>query len=202
MQRYWKIFLTVLILISLTSQLQARKRGAFEIYGDIFQFLPVMAAVYTLTQKDYQGLGELAIGSGSVLAATFAMKYSFVGISRNHPNWAKISQRPDDLDSYEGFPSGHTSFAFSAAGFMQRRYGWKWGVPTTVLATLVGISRITSKRHTITQTIAGAILGYGVSYLVTSKLDKNVEIKVDIGDEEISKGKYQNTYGISVSYRF
>ncbi|MDO7253215.1 phosphatase PAP2 family protein [Helicobacter cappadocius] len=202
MRKYSKIFLFIFLLVSLISQAQARKRDAFEIYGDIFQFLPLAAAVYTLTQKDYEGLAQLAIGSGSVLATTFAIKYSFVGISRNHPNWAKISQRPDNKDSYEGFPSGHTSFAFSAAGFMQRRYGWQWGVPTTVLATLVGISRITSKRHSVTQVIAGAILGYGVSFLVSSKLDKNINIDVDVGDQEISRGVYQNTYGLSVSYRF
>lgn len=201
MRRYSKIFLSILILLSLASQAQARKRDAFEIYGDIFQFLPVAAAVYTLTQKDYKGLSQLAIGSGSVLAATFAIKYTFVGISRNHPNWAKISKRPVQ-DSYDGFPSGHTSFAFSAAGFMQRRYGWQWGVPTTILATLVGISRVTSQRHTITQVIAGAILGYGVSYLVANRLDKNTNINIDIDGQEISKGVYQNTYGISVSYRF
>ncbi|PAF43304.1 phosphatase PAP2 family protein [Helicobacter sp. 11S03491-1] len=196
-----KIFFTILILVSMMTQVQARKKDAFEIYGDIFQFLPAMAAVYSLTQKDYKGLGYLAIGTGSVLATTFAIKYSFVGISKNHPNWAKISQRPNN-GSYDGFPSGHTASAFSAAGFMQRRYGWQWGVPTTILATLVGISRITAQRHTVTQVIAGAILGYGVSYLVTDKLNKNMNINIDVDQEEISKGIYQNTYGLSVSYRF
>lgn len=196
-----KIVLCAFLLIFLSLPLDARKRDAFEIYGDIFQFLPVAAAVYTLTQKDYKGLSQLAIGSGSVLAATFAIKYTFAGISRNHENWAKISKRPDS-NLYEGFPSGHTSFAFSAAGFMQRRYGWQWGVPTTILATLVGVSRITSQRHTITQVIAGAILGYGVSYLVANRLDKNTNINIDIDGQEISKGVYQNIYGISVSYRF
>lgn len=196
-----KIVLCAFLLIFLSLPLDARKRDAFEIYGDIFQFLPVAAAVYTLTQKDYKGLSQLAIGSGSVLAATFAIKYTFAGISRNHENWAKISKRPDS-NLYEGFPSGHTSFAFSAAGFMQRRYGWQWGVPTTILATLVGVSRVTSQRHTITQVIAGAILGYGVSYLVANRLDKNTNINIDIDGQEISKGVYQNIYGISVSYRF
>lgn len=201
MMKGFKILLCAFLLVFLSLPLDARKRDAFEIYGDIFQFLPVAAAVYTLTQKDYKGLSQLAIGSGSVLAATFAIKYTFVGISRNHENWAKISKRPIN-NLYDGFPSGHTSFAFSAAGFMQRRYGWQWGVPTTILATLVGVSRVTSQRHTITQVIAGAILGYGVSYLVANRLDKNTNINIDIDGQEISKGVYQNTYGISVSYRF
>lgn len=199
-----KILLCALLVVFLSLPLQARQRGAFEIYGDIFQFLPLAAAVYTLTQKDYKGLSQLAIGSGTVLATSLSIKYTFVGISLSHPDWAKISKRPTS-GLYDGFPSGHTSFAFSAAGFMQRRYGWEWGVPTTILAALVGISRITSKRHTTTQVIAGAILGYGVSYLVASRLDKNININVDIDGQEISTGGgmvYENTYGVSVSYRF
>ncbi|PAF51023.1 phosphatase PAP2 family protein [Helicobacter sp. 13S00477-4] len=198
---YFKKFMIIFLFIGLMTQLQARKKDAFEIYGDIFQFLPAMAAVYSLTQKDYKGLGQLAIGTGSTLALTYAIKYSFVGISRNHPNWAKISQRPNH-GSYDGFPSGHTAAAFSAAGFMQRRYGWKWGVPTTLLATLVGISRITAQRHTVTQVISGAIIGYGLSYLVTSRLDKNLNIDINLDNEEISKGVYQNTYMLSLNYRF
>ncbi|PAF49085.1 hypothetical protein BKH41_03065 [Helicobacter sp. 12S02232-10] len=199
--KFLKIFFITFMLASLLTQSQARKKDAFEIYGDIFQFLPAMAAVYSLTQQDYKGLGYLAIGTGSTLALTFAIKYSFVGISRNHPSWARISQRPNN-GSYDGFPSGHTASAFSAAGFMQRRYGWKWGVPTTILATLVGISRITAQRHTVTQVIAGALLGYGISYLVTSKLNKDVNIDVNVDQEEISKGVYQNIYGVAISYRF
>ncbi|PAF47575.1 hypothetical protein BKH46_03895 [Helicobacter sp. 12S02634-8] len=199
--RTCKIFLMACILGLSLNYAHAQKKDAFEIYGDIFQFLPAMAAVYSLASQDYKGLGYLAIGTGSTLALTFAVKYSFVGISRNHPNWAKISRRPNQ-GSYDGFPSGHTASAFSAAGFMQRRYGWKWGVPTTILATLVGVSRVVAQRHTVVQVIAGAMLGYGLSYLVTSRLDSNININVDVDKDEISQGVYQNIYGVSLSYRF
>lgn len=195
-----KMLVTILILSTLFTQMQAKKDG-FEIYGDIFQYLPAMAAIYSLARQDYVGLGHLAIGTGSALALTYAVKYSFVGISRNHPKWAKISQRPEN-GSFDGFPSGHSSSAFSAAGFMQRRYGWKYGVPTTILATLVGISRITAKRHTITQVIAGSLLGYGISYLVSSRFKDNLDININIDKEEVSQGTYQNIYALSVKYRF
>lgn len=195
-----KVLLTILILSTIFTQAQAKKDG-FEIYGDIFQYLPAMAAIYSLIRQDYTGLGHLAIGTGSTLALTYAVKYSFVGISRNHPNWAKISQRPKN-GSFDGFPSGHSSSAFSAAGFMQRRYGWKYGVPTTILATLVGISRITAKKHTITQVIAGSLLGYGISYLVSSRFKDNLDININIDKEEVSQGIYQNIYALSVKYRF
>lgn len=195
------MFLVVLLLFAFFTQVQARKKSSFEIYGDIFQYLPAMAATYSLIRQDYKGLGQLAIGTGSTLALTYAIKYSFIGISRSRPNWAKISQRPEN-GSYDGFPSGHSSSAFSAAGFMQRRYGWKYGVPTTILATLVGISRITAKRHTITQVVAGSLLGYGFSYLFSSRFENNFSVNISIDEEEISKGAYQNIYAISVGYRF
>ena len=199
--KYLKLFFIVSVLFVFLTPIQARKHSGFEIYGDIFQFLPIAAGVYSLTQKDYKGLGQLAIGAGSVLALTYAVKYSFLEISKIHPDWAKISQRPNH-GSYDGFPSGHTASAFSAAGFMQRRYGWKWGVPTTVLATLVGISRIVAKRHTATQVVVGALIGYGLSYLVTSRFSKNFNLNVDFGTDEVYNGIYQNTYTITAHYRF
>lgn len=176
------------------------KTDYFELYGDIFQFLPAMAGIYTLIEQDYEGLAYLAIGTASTLAVTFAIKYSFVGISKIKPNLAKISLRPNGKD-YEGFPSGHTSSAFSAAGFMQKRYGWTWGVPTTILATLVGISRITAKRHTALQVIAGAALGYSLSYFITKKRD-DIDIIFDIDNKEARNGLMQQYYGLSFSMAF
>lgn len=200
MKKIRTLFLGFALCVSI-NQAQAKDFDAFTLYGDIFQFLPVMAGIVSMAKQDWRGLGELAIGTGSVLAATYAIKYSFVGVSRNHPNWATISQRPNN-GSYDGFPSGHTASAFSAAGFMQRRYGWKWGVPTTILATLVGVSRVTAQRHTITQVIAGAILGYGVSYLVSSRLPDTVSVNINVDNEEVTKGVYQNIYALQVGYRF
>lgn len=189
-----------LFIISLNVELRASDRDYFRLYGDIFAFLPAMAAVYTLTQEDYDGLIYLGIGTGSTMAITLAIKYSFVAISKNNPNLARISRRPNGVE-YEGFPSGHTSSAFSAAGFMQKRYGFKWGLPTTILASLVGISRMTSKRHTPIQVFAGAVLGYSISYFVTGKRD-DINIIIDIDREQISTNQYQNYYKMSFKYVF
>lgn len=172
----------------------------FRLYGDIFQFLPAMAVIYTLVEQDYEGLAYLTIGTASTLAVTFAVKYSFVGISKIDPKWAKISLRPNGKD-YEGFPSGHTSSAFSAAGFMQRRYGWTWGAPTTILATLVGISRITSKKHTPFQVLAGAALGYSMSYFITKERD-DIDIMIDVDSKEARNGLMQQYYGLSFNMVF
>lgn len=186
----------IILIIFFSSALSAKKVDYFELYGDIFQFLPAMAAAYTLIKSDYEGLGYLAISTATTLGATFAMKYSFVGISKKNKRLAKISRRPNGKD-FDGFPSGHTSSAFSAAGFIQKRYGSMLGIPTTILASLVGISRITAKKHTTFQVLAGASLGYLVSYFVTQD-----DFNISINYEPSSGVSANDYYGLLLTYRF
>lgn len=206
-----RLCMRALLICALSSpcmpSLHAKPGDWFETWGDVFQFLPVMAGAYALARQDYHGVAQLALGTGTTLAITFASKYTFVGISQANERLAGISQRPNN-GSFDGFPSGHTSSAFSAAGFMQKRYGWKFGLPTTILATSVGVSRITSQRHTTLQVLAGALLGYGVSYLCAKRL-KYIALDIDIGTaaipapQGITQGAmYENVYKANVSYRF
>ena len=196
-----KFILSAMLILTLNFQ-QLNAKDPFQIYGDIFQFLPLMVAIYPMAIQDWKGVGQLAIGTGSTLAITYISKLSFAAIAVKHPDWAAISRRPDGT-GYNGFPSGHTASAFSAAGFMQRRYGWQWGVPTTILATLVGASRVTSKRHSITQVIVGAILGYGISYLVTSKyVSPNTNVQINIDNETLDNGAENNSISFNIYHRF
>lgn len=57
------------------------------------------------------------------------------------------------------FPSGHTSGMFTVASVLDRRYGYKVGIPGYLLASFVGLSRIKAKKHFATDVIAGATLG-------------------------------------------
>ena len=84
---------------------------------------------------------------------------------------------------------------------MQRRYGWTWGAPTTILATLVGISRITSKKHTPFQVLAGAALGYSMSYFITKERD-DIDIMIDVDSKEARNGLMQQYYGLSFNMVF
>lgn len=192
-----KIFFLLFFLFSINLY---AKVDYFRLYGDIFAFLPVFAGIYTLVEQDYEGLAYLAISTASTLAVTFAVKYGFVGISKTKPSLAEISRRPNGKE-YEGFPSGHTSSAFSSAGFMQKRYGHKWGIPTTILATLVGVSRITSNKHTILQVLAGGVLGYSMSYFITKQRD-DIGILIDIDEREAKNGFKQQYYGLSFNMVF
>ncbi|CBG40451.1 phosphatase PAP2 family protein [Helicobacter mustelae] len=193
--------LCLVFCLLVPNTIRAKEESAFQIYGDIFQFLPVLAASYSLAIRDYKGLGYLAIGVGSTLVVTYASKLAFAAIAKTHPDWAAISKRPDGT-GYNGFPSGHTASAFSAAGFMQRRYGWKLGVPVTILAGLVGISRIYARRHTITQVIAGALLGYGLSYLFARRYNPNTVVSVDVDSRTLENGAVDNYMALSIYHRF
>ena len=66
-------------------------------------------------------------------------------------------QRPDGGNF--GFPSAHATAAFTAAGVLTTFYGWKAGVPSYALASLVSISRVDSYKHFLSDVVMGAVLG-------------------------------------------
>jgi membrane-associated phospholipid phosphatase len=78
-------------------------------------------------------------------------------------------ERPDGSDRLS-FPSGHTSTAFSLAAVADHHYGWKVGLPAYVLASGIGLSRIESNRHHLSDVLAGATLGIVVGRTV-ARLD-------------------------------
>ena len=75
-------------------------------------------------------------------------------------------QRPDGSDFYS-MPSGHTSTMFSLATVAEQHFGWKVGLPAYALASAVGLSRIESNKHYLSDVLAGATLGFVVGRTVT-----------------------------------
>ena len=59
-----------------------------------------------------------------------------------------------------GWPSGHTSSAFTAAAVLNEYYGPWVGVPSLALAGLVGYQRLDSEVHDFSDVVFGAMLGY------------------------------------------
>gem|GEM_PF-1177077 len=74
-------------------------------------------------------------------------------LDRKRPNGSSFS-----------FPSGHTSASFTTAGTIWYHFGPKWGIPSELGATYVGLSRLQENKHYLSDVIAGAILGSFVSY--------------------------------------
>ncbi|ANV98542.1 hypothetical protein BBW65_06930 [Helicobacter enhydrae] len=184
MKKYFQIFFIFFVLSSQVNATTAKK--VIETIGDVLQFLPVVPVSYALSIQDYQGLKEYAIGFGSTMGVVLVSKWGLNEISKKHPQYVSFAQRPNN-GNFQGFPSGHTASAFSAVGFMQKRYGWKWGLPLSILAGFTGFSRVYAERHTLLQVAAGAMLGFGVNYLVSSKyIDPSIE-KIAMYSTEGSK---------------
>ena len=120
--------------------------------------LPALAGLATLAQHDTEGTRQWVLATGATLAATELLKQTV------------RATRPDGSDQ-KSFPSGHTSVAFSAATFMDRRYGeqWRsrygaWTVPALYgVAALTGVARVEANRHHWGDVLAGAALGYGAA---------------------------------------
>ncbi len=120
--------------------------------------LPALAGLATLGGNDAQGTRQLVLSTGSTLAATELLKHTV------------HARRPDGSDN-KSFPSGHTAVAFSAVGFMDRRYGEQWGqrygqwaVPALYgVAALTGVARVEANKHHWGDVLAGAAIGYGAA---------------------------------------
>lgn len=118
--------------------------------------LPMLAGVATLANSDTEGTRQLVLSAGSALAAAEVLKNTV------------HSTRPDGSDN-KSFPSAHTALAFSAASFLDRRYGERynreygaWAVPAVYgLAALTGVARVEADKHRWTDVLAGAAIGYG-----------------------------------------
>ena len=83
-------------------------------------------------------------------------------------------ERPNGQDN-KSFPSGHTSNAFALASVAQEHYGWKVGVPSYLLAGLMGASRINQDKHWLSDVVAGAAVGYIVGRTVVRVNGRSLE---------------------------
>jgi membrane-associated phospholipid phosphatase len=122
--------------------------------GDVGAILlPVGSAVGALIAKDHQGLRQLLESYAATMAVVYVLKPT---VNRTRPDGGSQS-----------FPSGHAASAFAGAAFLQRRYGWKLGLPAYALATYVGYSRVEAKRHYTSDVVAGAAIGIGANLVFT-----------------------------------
>lgn len=168
--------ITLLFILLATLLTQAQKTTQ-ERSGDVLALaMPLSALMSSIIYKDQDHgtlryIGAYATQSG----LTFGLKRL---INKERPNGGNYS-----------FPSGHTSSAFSGATFLQRRFGWKVGAPAYVLAAYTGYTRINAKKHDIIDISAGALIGYGTTYLFTRSFHNR---KLKMAANYSPKGSYIN----------
>ena len=151
--------LYLLFFLSMALRLSGQSK-AIETSGDVLLFaMPATALGGSLIAKDYKGTWQFTKGLLLNQGVTYLLKETL-----NKP-------RPFD-NGDNAFPSGHTSTTFQSAAFIQKRYGWKLGIPAYALAGFTGFSRIHAQRHDGWDVLAGAVVGIGSAYLFTTPYQK------------------------------
>ena len=184
-------------MLCFSTSANAARENQFEQFGDVFRLLPLYVMVVSVAMEDYEGVGELALGTLSTQLVVEGIKY---GLSSLHNegyalNWAK---RPC-CDDWKGMPSGHAAGAFSAAGYVYYRYGWKPAIPVGILAVLTAASRVEAKKHSILQVGAGALIAWGFSWVFTKQYQpKNTIILPNIENDV----QGNTSVSLNVLYRF
>lgn len=151
-------FSSVASAVALASLLGATQAPAdtIETLGSIGAIaLPASGLVAAALHKDEKGALQLAESYGTAMAVVYILKPV---VDR---------QRPDG--GGHSFPSGHSASAFAGAAFLQRRYGWSYGIPAYAVATFVAYSRVESKRHWTSDVIAGGAIGIAGNLVFTHR---------------------------------
>ena len=155
MTNKYLLVLYFLVSISITFTSQAQSRKFIDRSTDVAMFInPVAGFIGSLATGDYRGTRQLVIGGTSSIALTYILKYSIK------------KERPDGSD-HHAFPSNHTAVAMQGATFLQRRYGWKFGIPAYAITAYVGWGRVYAKQHDIWDVLGGAAIGAAGGYLFT-----------------------------------
>jgi hypothetical protein len=155
-------------LLCLTASLDTRAGDNIQTAGDILQYvLPATAGGLTLGYQDYKGTLQFGESAALTLGVTYSLKYA---VNERRPN-----------GSSQSFPSAHSSISFSAAEFMRKRYGWKYGVPAYAAASFVAFSRVEAREHYAHDVVAGAAIGIVSSYIFTRPY-KGWHVQAEAGD--------------------
>lgn len=124
--------------------------------GDALLFtLPLATLGTTFIIGDKKGAWQFTKGLIFTEAITYGLKRS-------------INKERPDMSNNNSFPSGHTSITFHSAGFIHRKYGFKYSIPAYVFAGFTAASRIDAKKHDIFDVLAGAAIGLGSNLLFTT----------------------------------
>lgn len=157
------IYMLPFITVSQEISSEIKREKIFQNIGDYAQHATALASlVMIVAKKDKKGFWQFAESYSTTLILTYIMKYAF------------DKPRPEGRTDGKAFPSGHTAASFSGASFLQRRYGWEYGISGYAVAGFVGYSRIEGfdDRHDGWDVLGGMIVGIGCTYLFTTPFQR------------------------------
>ncbi len=156
--------------------------GAVQRIGDVILItLPLATFGTTLIKGDNEGAWQFTKGLLLTEAVTFGLKF---GVNKQRP----------DMSNDNAFPSGHTSTVFHSAGYIHRRYGFKYSILAYALAGFTAASRIDSKKHDILDVIAGTAIGLGSNLLFTTEYQQE--------HMELTYSNFEGNHLIGFTYKF
>jgi len=154
-------FIGLLYANSLEDMFGGPSVDEIETAGDILQVaLPIAALGSTYILDDREGRVQFWKSYLSSISLTYLLKYT---VDKPRPNG----------HCCESFPSGHTTAAFSGAMFIQRKYGFKYGIPSLLLASFVGYSRVYADKHYWEDVAVGASIGIIGNMVFTEKYNNS-----------------------------
>jgi len=164
-----KIWIATIVLFCF--QTTFSQEQAVQTSGDVLVFaMPAIAIGSTLIKGDKKGTWQFTKGFLTNFAVTAVLKSTI------------NKERPDGSNNHS-FPSGHTAITFQSASFLQKRYGWKYGIPAYLLASYTGFSRVYSDKHDVYDVLAGAAIGIGSTYIFTTPYQQeHMELTFNAGD--------------------
>ena len=161
-----KRLLVIVMLFFVAGNSAAQGRRAVDFSTDAAMFVPAALGLgVAIYERDLEGVVQLGKTLAVSTAVTYILKYSVK------------KARPDGSGS-DAFPSNHCNFAFGGATFLQRRYGWKWGVPAYLVSAYVAWGRIYAGKHDVWDVLAGAAISVGSGFLFTTRFAKEHEVQL------------------------
>ena len=118
-----------------------------------------------LITHDWEGLKQGTLPAATAVGVSYALKYAIK------------KDRPDHSDTHS-FPSNHAAVAFTNAGFLMRRYGWKFGMPAYALACYTAWGRTYARRHDMGVVASGAAIGSAAAYIFTTPFARKHSVSI------------------------
>jgi membrane-associated phospholipid phosphatase len=180
------LLFSLVLLVALSPKSNAQNSSVTSA-GDILQFvLPAAALSATLLCKEdeQKPTWQFIKTYGTAIIAAQTLKHIV------------LKPRPTDgpISNNYSFPSGHTTSAFAGAAFIQRKYGWSYGLPCYAIASFVGYSRVQGKFHDTWDVLGGATVGIVSAYIFAKPYrESKVGLLFD---------KSKSTYTVGLTYAY
>lgn len=137
------------------------------VYYENIRFINTAAQIaLPLLLLDKIGLAQLVYVAVSTAVATHGMKRLLNNVVVGK---TRLGERPSGSTSQQNMPSGHASMASCAAYFVCRRYRWLHALYLIPILLLTMYSRVALNNHTISAVIAGALVGFLIAAIFTSR---------------------------------